>query len=424
MMERNTVVAIAAALCIAPSAVCNVLPHVQAITDASGHINSASTGMATMQAVSVMAMAGMPFAVEKFNAVGLKFGGYLLGLVLLCINFTNALDVADAVRKSSTSDARTKIEKAKALRADIAQYKADKAAIPAHDIVTADSVSVARTAVSTTQSARDLECRWRANTACREKETALEAANAALAKIARDRDLTERADAFDGKIAAAQKELTELGPLPKYADPTSAKLIRIVAVFYPVPANADDDVSEWLSILWAFGVEFLAFMGPKGIWAGFASPATQRSAGHARVEIPLARMQASGAPLPASAPLQELQPASDAPKALPRAKSVRPPATAKPRAKKKSAAKAEPRVDSLPEWFKARTFAKAGNEVRAGVVYEDYISWCGGHAEEPVSFTKFGTIMKKELGVGSIERSKRSFYVGIALTGALEVVSG
>ena len=145
MMERNTVVAIAAALCIAPSAVCNVLPHVQAITDASGHINSASTGMATMQAVSVMAMAGMPFAVEKFNAVGLKFGGYLLGLVLLCINFTNALDVADAVRKSSTSEARIKIEKAKALRADIAQYKFDKAAIPAHDIVTAGSVSVART---------------------------------------------------------------------------------------------------------------------------------------------------------------------------------------------------------------------------------------------------------------------------------------
>ena len=235
--------------------------------------------------------------------------------------------------------------------------------------------------------------------------------------------MTERADAFDGKIAAAQKELTELGPLPKYADPTSAKLIRIVAVFYPVPANADEDVSEWLSILWAFAVEFLAFMGPKGIWAGFASPATQRSAGHARVEIPLARMQASGAPLPASAPLQELQPASDAPKALPKTKPPRPPA--KPRVKKtKLAAKTEPRIESVAEWFKARTFAKAGNEVRAGVVYEDYVSWSGARYEEPVTFTKFGTIMKKELGVGSIERSKRSFYVGIALTGALEVVSG
>ncbi len=81
-------------------------------------------------------------------------------------------------------------------------------------------------------------------------------------------------------------------------------------------------------------------------------------------------------------------------------------------------------MESLPEWFKARTFAKAGNEVRAGVVYEDYISWCAAHDEEPVSFTKFGTIMKKELGVGSLERSKRSYYVGIALTGALEVVDG
>ncbi len=31
-------------------------------------------------------------------------------------------------------------------------------------------------------------------------------------------------------------------------------------------------------------------------------------------------------------------------------------------------------MESVPEWFKARTFAKAGNEVRAGVVYEDYVS--------------------------------------------------
>jgi hypothetical protein len=81
-------------------------------------------------------------------------------------------------------------------------------------------------------------------------------------------------------------------------------------------------------------------------------------------------------------------------------------------------------VESVPEWFKARTFVKAGNEVRAGVVYEDYVSWSEARDEDPVTFTKFGTIMKKELKVGSVERSKRSYYVGIALTGALEVVSG
>ncbi len=266
-MERNTVVAIVAALCVAPSAICNVLPHVQAITDASGHVNSAATGAAAGQAMSVLTMAGMPFAVEKFKAVGLKFGCYLLAIVLLCNNFTKALDVADAVLNASTSEARTKIAKASALRSDITQYKLDKAAIPAHDIVTADSVSVARTPVSAAQAARDLACRWRANTNCQEKETALEAANAALAKIARERGLTERADVLDGKIAAAQKELTDLGPLPKYADPTSAKILRIVAVVYPVGAGADDDVSEWLSIIWAFGIEFLAFMGPKGLWS-------------------------------------------------------------------------------------------------------------------------------------------------------------
>jgi hypothetical protein len=83
-----------------------------------------------------------------------------------------------------------------------------------------------------------------------------------------------------------------------------------------------------------------------------------------------------------------------------------------------------PKVESVPECFKARTFAKTGNEVRAGVVYEDFVSWCDGRGEEAVSFTKFGIIMKKGLGVGSFERSKRSYYVGIALTGALEVVTG
>jgi hypothetical protein len=45
-----------------------------------------------------------------------------------------------------------------------------------------------------------------------------------------------------------------------------------------------------------------------------------------------------------------------------------------------------------------------------------------GHA----SMTAFGTMMKKELGVSYAERSKRGFYVGIALCGkpALVAVQG
>ena len=44
-----------------------------------------------------------------------------------------------------------------------------------------------------------------------------------------------------------------------------------------------------------------------------------------------------------------------------------------------------------------------------------YSEWCNAQGIEPVSSRRFGEIMKGELGVELIERSKNHFYVGIAL---------
>ena len=57
--------------------------------------------------------------------------------------------------------------------------------------------------------------------------------------------------------------------------------------------------------------------------------------------------------------------------------------------------------------------------------YAAYRSWCIEMGKEPISLTAFGTIMKGELGVAYEEKpkSKRGFYVGIALVSAPKLVA-
>jgi phage/plasmid-associated DNA primase len=62
-------------------------------------------------------------------------------------------------------------------------------------------------------------------------------------------------------------------------------------------------------------------------------------------------------------------------------------------------------------------------KVKPGDAYAAYRGWCAETGREPVSLTAFGTTMKGELGVVYEERSKRGFYLGLALVGAPKLVS-
>jgi hypothetical protein len=66
-------------------------------------------------------------------------------------------------------------------------------------------------------------------------------------------------------------------------------------------------------------------------------------------------------------------------------------------------------------FFESRTSARQGGEVRCNLVRAACEAWCAECGIEPVSLTRLGTIAKGQLGIGHVERSKRGFYLGIAL---------
>src|SRR5262249_55620392 len=97
------------------------------------------------------------------------------------------------------------------------------------------------------------------------------------------------------------------------------------------------------------------------------------------------------------------------------------PANAKKPRRIKTAALAG--VGDVREWHSARTAARPGNLLRVNECYSAYVEWCKERGLSGASLTKFGTMMKGELGVSYVERSKRGYYEGFALKGALKIVA-
>ena len=62
--------------------------------------------------------------------------------------------------------------------------------------------------------------------------------------------------------------------------------------------------------------------------------------------------------------------------------------------------------------------------MKPGEAYSAYKSWCAELGKEPVTLTAFGTLIKGELCVLYEEKSKRGYYVGIALVGMPKLVAG
>ena len=101
--------------------------------------------------------------------------------------------------------------------------------------------------------------------------------------------------------------------------------------------------------------------------------------------------------------------------------AIKPTAAAPKKSKEiKPAAVAD--AGSVREWYKCRTAARPGVEIPRKEAFTAYCSWCKDQGIEPVSSRRFGQIMKGELGVELIERSKNHFYVGIALVATPRLV--
>ncbi len=70
---------------------------------------------------------------------------------------------------------------------------------------------------------------------------------------------------------------------------------------------------------------------------------------------------------------------------------------------------------SVRHWHELKTRPEAHAELRVSLCYSSYLEWCKSLGLAPVSLTRFGLIMRNEIGASYSERSSRSCYRGIAL---------
>ena len=182
----------AVALCILPSALMNIWPRA-AEAVASGKIDASTAAVVVLQTVSVATMAAVPFAFEKARNWLIKLFCLAFGAALFSVNLFNAIEVAGHVRETITAGDSGKLATAAALKSRLASLRKSRNEVPQHAFTSPASVSAAEGAVKSAQAARDAECKY-VGTVCRERETQLAAAQRELARIAGERELTERAD--------------------------------------------------------------------------------------------------------------------------------------------------------------------------------------------------------------------------------------
>ena len=155
-----------------------------------GAVDPHEASIFIFQLVAVCVMPLLPFAAARFTSFLLKAVCVLLAVALLANNFLAALDSSSAVRDGATGAARGTLARAQALTAQIKALQAKRAEVPKHAFTSAEAVSAAQTAVRNAEKAREDACNWSASKACRERSEAIDTANAALARITEQRELT------------------------------------------------------------------------------------------------------------------------------------------------------------------------------------------------------------------------------------------
>jgi hypothetical protein len=397
-------------LCIAPSAIMNIWPRIGAALQ-GGTLDASAAGVVVLQAAAVATMAAVPLGVSKGKTTVLKLACLALGIALFSLNLFNAIEVASHVRESVTSGTSTALVRAAALKSRIEKLRKSRSELPQQlppqvppqvpqgagvqvplqvppqvPYTSPAMVSAAKDAMKSAETARDAECRWaaKASPKCDQREAEFKAALAEFSRLTAQLELTERADKLDREIESAEREMENLGPLPKHVDAAAARIASLLNV-------SEEWVHEnwptWLAIV----VELLALFGPVTWVEAMAEPRLP--------PMPQPKLSKGGRPKAAT--------------------------TAAPAPKTRKSTKSKP-VGSgdIQTWFSEQTLKKDGHGIRVSEAYDAYVQWCTGRSENPVSLTVFGTTMKKDLAVDYAEKSKRGFYIGIALkNSALKVVS-
>jgi hypothetical protein len=409
MKARELIAGVAAGVCILPSGLCNVLPQ---LTAALAGQTPAMT-MAAFQGVSVIVIALAPFGMKKINNYIAKAFVFAGAGFLMWLSFVNAVELAGVMRESATGVARGSLSRAEFLNSRIRDLENSRKKLPQFEFTTAAQVTAAQTAVQTAEVARDKECN-RVGDKCRQRQDEAAAAVEKLSKIEAQRGLTEKAEGIDRDLSDAKGELSKLGPLPKYADASAARIARVLGTIM----KADDEsVSEWRPVWTAFGFDILALIGPFVIFSSMLSgpvPEKQQPCISGMFNgLVRPRLRESAAVLvPAGVPQTPVTPAmTKQPKKI----------KGKP-----GAAVTPAREYGEPlDWHNSRTIPRPANEIRAQDCFADYVQWCQAMGLQAYNLTTFGIRMREIVKAPKIERSKRTYYVGFALKGAaLKIVAG
>jgi hypothetical protein len=382
---------------VAPSALCNVLPHIETIS------NARDAGVAVFFLMSVLVMAALPFAVKRLADPLHQGTCFVVGAVLLILNFANALDSGEVIQAYLTGSAREKLTRADGLRTEITRLETAQKMIAAHVVTSDETVTTKAADLRSAETSRDAECRRGRGPNCLSLGKQATDAKVALDKATRDRDLTREESSTKDAIAKTRQALADLGPLPKDVDPTAAKLIRIMAVVSPVTPYANETVSEWRKIGFALGVELLAFSGPMIILALFGVSLARKDT------LPVVTQTVTH-PSPVT---HETPKDTPAPKKTP------------PKTPPKRTPKTDTETGDVGDWLKERTVKTPGEKLQCAKAHESYIGWCKGKKVGHLNLTLFGNAMRDTHKIDRIEENGRRHYRGIALKHAdLKVVVG
>jgi hypothetical protein len=408
-------VAIVVAACAAPSAAANVLPRLTALFTSTAATSGDVAVVATL-IMSSLIMAACPFAVRQARNLLEKVAFLVVGFGLATFNFAMAHDTIGQLRDGAAAPVRQLQSQTAALKSRIASAEAVVKQVPRHPWTTTEMVAIAREAVASAETARAQEC-GKVGDNCRLRVAEKGAAEKDLAAVEANRALTVRLENIERQRVAAQTALDNLGYVPESADKSASRLAKDVGRWVDLGDDPDAVLVDWLIKVTAGTIELIGLVGPRMILlAMFGDLSQERRAW--RLPPWLRRRQPDAAET-----AQKAEPSGPlaAVKTATLRRTAATPVTAKKPRQIKAAAVGD--VDSVRQWKEARTVTRAGSEIKPKETYDgSYLPWCVEHDVAPVSFTRFGTIMKGDLGVTYVDRNKRGFYVGIALVATPKLI--
>jgi hypothetical protein len=397
------------ALCALPSAALNVWPKLPQLY--AGTAAGSDVAFVIMVTVSVLLMAAVPFAVSKARNIGWKSLFWAAGIALATLNYTLAVASVGKMRDSDAGPLRELVHKHAGLDSRIERARNSRKQLPQQrPLVDQAMLDAANETVRLADEARKQEC-GKVGENCRARVADLTKATEARAPLLAHKASADQIDAADKTLKALEDEKAALAPAPQNVDAAAYRLSKQLGKIVDLGDNPVDATADILIYTVSGFAEFIALLGPMIFLTAMMGRTDKPAAPAGRRWWQWHRKRAR-----IEAPTTTAAPQAAAP-------ALTPATPAKAKSPKKIKAAGVREFGDVQEWKDSRTIARPSSRVKPGDAYAAYKAWCLETDKEAVSLTAFGTTMKGELGVLYEERSKRGFYVGIALVGAPKLVA-